>query len=161
MTGWVVSELKPRVRSSPAPPPAPEIVGRLTAKQLRDPVLVTSRLCRLTEVGGEHNYVIVEVGRCRYVQFLSSCGSAVMYAEASSGQYCKRDCTCSPTLAERARLRDLGWRPPTRRKFLNFYRFCPFFSERDGYTIAEMLVATLDVFGWRGQPLLMKEYLDW
>src|SRR5438093_6610251 len=81
MTGWVVSELKPRVRSSPAPPPAPEIVGRLTAKQLRDPVLVTSRLCRLTEVGGEHNYVIVEVGRCRYVQFLSSCGSAVMYAE--------------------------------------------------------------------------------
>src|SRR5207249_11623094 len=77
-------------------------------------IQIASLLRRVTEEGGGHNFVIFEVGHCHYVQFATSCGSAVLYGEASSGRYCTPNCTCSPTAAQRARLRSLGWRPPTR-----------------------------------------------
>jgi len=118
-------------------------------------------LRRLTEEGGSRNFVIFEVGEHHYVQFRSSCGSAVMYGEASSGQYCRPNCPYAPTAAERTRLLGLGWRPPTRRKFLNFYRFWPFISERDRQAIAETAVGTLELFGWDGEPLKVKLHLDW
>ncbi len=70
----------------------------------------------LTEEGGASNFVIFQVGECPYVQFLASCGSAVMYGEASSGH-------------RRA--------------------------------IADQTVATLELFGWRGQVLEAKLHLDW
>ena len=124
-------------------------------------VQIASTLRRMTEAGGGHNFVIVQVGRCHYVQFATSCGSAVMYGEASSGRYCTPGCTCAPTAAQQARLRSLGWRPPTRRKFLNFYRWWPLITERDRQVIAETAIATLRVFGWRGEPLKVKFHLDW
>src|SRR5215470_8917209 len=99
-----------------------ETIERLTRKQFADRTAVTARLRRLTEAGGDHNYLIVEVGPCRSIQFLSSCGAAVIYAEVSSGNYCRPGCTCPPTAAERPQLLALGWRPPTKKKFLNFYR---------------------------------------
>ena len=151
----------------------PEVVGRarLTPVQLCDPAVmaivhagaedrIAHLLRHLTEGGGSHNFVIFEVGRCRYVQFATSCGSAVMYGEASSGRYCAQNCTCSPTAVERARLLRLGWRPPTR-KFLNFYRYWPFITQADRQAIAEIALATVDVFGWHGEPLKAQLHLDW
>ena len=124
-------------------------------------VQIASALRRMTEEGGGHNFLIVEVGRCHYVQFATSCGSAVLYGEASSGRYCTPGCTCPPTAAQQALLRSLGWRPPTRRKFLNFYRWWPLITERYRHAIDETAVATLRVFGWRGEPLQVKFHLDW
>jgi hypothetical protein len=118
-------------------------------------------LRRLTEEGGTNNFVIFEVGECHYVQFLASCGTAVMYGEASSGRYCRPNCTCAPNAAERRRLLELGWRPPTRRKFLNFYRYWPFITADDRKAIVDQTVATLELFGWRGEPPKVKLHLNW
>src|SRR6266567_4560696 len=96
-------------RDDLAPSLAPGSASRQIGEYLR----------RLTEEGGSHNFVILQVGRCHYVQFSTSCGSATMYGEASSGRYCTLGCTCLTTPAQRARLLRLGWRPPTRTKLLN------------------------------------------
>jgi hypothetical protein len=138
-----------------------ETIESLTRGQLADRTAVIARLRRLTEAGGDHNYLIVEIGVCRYVQFLSSCGSAVIYAEVSSGKYCRPGCPCPPTPTERAQLLALGWRPPTKRKFLNFYRFAPFLGQADGHAMSAVLEATVRVVGGRGARLRVKEYLDW
>ena len=122
---------------------------------------VAELLRRLTEEGGSDNFVIVEVGDCRYVQFLSACGSATIHGETSSGRYCRSDCTCAPSAAAQTRLRSLGWRPPTRRKFLNFYRCWPVITPHDRQAIAGMAVATLSTLGWDGEPLNVRLHLDW
>ena len=85
-----------------------DAIGYLTRAQVHDYTIVAARLRSLTEEGGEHNYLILEVGPCRYIQFLSSCGSAMIYAEASSGRYCRPACNCGPTPSERMRLLRLG-----------------------------------------------------
>src|SRR5262249_21395467 len=109
---------------------------------------------------GAHNYLIVEISPCRYVQFLASCGSAVIYAEASSGNYCRPGCTCPPTPAERAQLLELGWRPPTKRKFRNFYRYASFIGVADAHAMSALLAATLRILGGRGVHVRVKEHLD-
>ncbi len=139
-------------RDELAPSLAPGSASRQIGEYLR----------RLTEEGGSHNFVIFQVGRCHYVQFAASCGSATMYGEASSGRYCTPGCTCLTTPAQRAHLRRLGWHPPTRTTRLNFYRYWSFISEHDPRTIAETVVATLEIFGWAdGVSAKVNLHLDW
>jgi hypothetical protein len=48
-----------------------ETIERLSRKQLADRTAVTARLRRLTEVGGDQNYLVVEIGVCRRAAPLS------------------------------------------------------------------------------------------
>jgi hypothetical protein len=141
-----------------------------SAEQLRDPITLTPRsavqqsvevMRQLSEEGGSHNFVIFDVDDCRYVQLGSSCGSAVMYGEVSSGRYFTPRCTFALTATQRKRLLSLGWRPPTKRKFLNFYRYWPFVTGHDHRAMAEIVVATVEAMGWDGTPLPGKLHLDW
>jgi len=43
---------------------------RLTTTHLVERTHFIARLRRLTEAGGDHSYLIVEVGPCRYIQSL-------------------------------------------------------------------------------------------
>ena len=123
--------------------------------------LIADYLRRLTEEGGTHNFLVLGIDGHRYVQFSTSCGSATMYGEVSSGRYCTPGCTCGPNAAEQASLRALGWRPPTRRKFLNFHRDWTFITADDRRAIADTVIGTLQVFGWRDEPLEVNFHLDW
>lgn len=126
---------------------------------------IVAALRRLTEEGGGHNFVIIETDRspCFYVQFATSCGSATVYGEAASGRYCTPSCPFKLNAAQRAQLLRLGWRPPTRRKYLNFSRHWPLITDGDRRAVAETAVETLkSVYGWRGDvPLQVQLHLDW
>ncbi len=140
--------------------------GPAARRQERQKQLITSDLIgeylrRLTEEGGSHNFLILGVDGHRYVQFATSCGSAVIHGEVSSGRYCTPGCTCGPDEAERAGLRALDWHPPTRRKFLNFHRSRPFITAEDRQAIADTVIATLEVLGWKGEALEVTFHLDW
>lgn len=122
---------------------------------------LAEHLRRLTEEGGGHNFVILHADETKnyYVQFGTSCGSAVMYGEAVSNRYLRSPFTL--TRAQRASLLSLGWRPPTRRN-LNFWRHWPVITAADRSAIAEVALATLKtVYGWQGGPLQVKLHLDW
>ena len=86
---------------------------------------IISALRRLTEEGGGHNFIIVIADETKnyYVQFGTCCGSAVIYGEAVSDRYLSPPFTL--TRAPRAALLSLGWSPPTRRKYPNFWRHWP------------------------------------
>jgi len=117
---------------------------------------------RLTEEGGGHNYVVLVADETKnyFVQFGTSCGSAVIYGEAVSDRYLHPP--FSLTRAQRASLLSLGWRPPTRRKHPNFWRHWPVITQADRSAIAEMALATLQtVYGWQGGPLQVRLHLDW
>jgi len=125
-------------------------------------IQIASSLRRLTEEGGGHNFIILVADETKnyFVQFGTSCGSAVIYGEAVSDRYLRSPFALTRPL--RAALLSLGWRPPTRRKYPNFYRYWPLITDADRRAVAEMAVETLKtVYGWRGGPLQVKLHLDW
>jgi type III secretion system-like peptide-binding chaperone len=102
----------------------------------------------LTEQGGSHNFVILEVNdeKNYYVQFSASCGGAVIQGEAVSERYVLAP--LSP--AQRAGLLGLGWRRPTVRKWPNYYRFWTVLTDRERLAVADVALETLQqVYGWQ------------
>jgi len=94
-----------------------------SAEPIREHIVSTLR--EMTEVGGVHNFLILEPDPTRnyYVQFATSCGSAVIQYEAVSD----RHLSAPLTQAQRDELQRLGWRRPTPRKWPNHFRLarCP------------------------------------
>jgi hypothetical protein len=133
----------------------------LDKETTRDQII--SALQRLTDEGGEHNFVILRAddNKNYYLQFGTSCGSAVIYGEAVGNTYLQRPFILNRD--QRAMLTRLGWRPPTRKKFPNFYRWWPVINERDRTAIADVALETLEsVYGWRSDPPLpIRLHLDW
>ena len=128
---------------------------------------IVSLLRRLVEEGGDHNFVIFEAvktgGRSAnyYVQFGTSCGSAVIYGEAVSNHYLERPFTLGKR--QKARLARLGWNPPRRGKSPNYSRYWQVLNDQDREAVAAAAIATLRlVHGWWGDtPLEVKLHLDW
>ena len=123
---------------------------------------LAENLRRLTEEGGGHNYVILVADEAKnyFVQFGTSCGSAVIYGEAVGDRYLHPPFTL--TRAQRKSLLSLGWHPPTRRKYPNFWRHWPVITAPDRSAIADVALATLKaVYGWQGGPLQVRLHLDW
>jgi type III secretion system-like peptide-binding chaperone len=122
---------------------------------------LAATLRRLGEEGGSHNYVILEVNdeKNYYVQFATSCGSAVVRGEAVSDRYVSAP--LSP--AQRASLQALGWRRPTVRKFPNYYHLWTVLNDTHRLAIADFALETLEqVYGWRRDaPLQIKTHLNW
>jgi hypothetical protein len=122
---------------------------------------IASALRQMTEVGGGHNFIILETGEKKnlYVQFATSCGSAVILGEAVSDRYLR-----APLSREQsAELRRLGWRPPTRRKWPNYFRLWTVLNDAHRRAIANIALETLEqVYGWRREdPLQITTHLDW
>ncbi len=114
---------------------------------------------RLTEDGGASNFVILSADEHHYVQFRSCCGSAVINGEAVSNRFLAAPFKL--TARQQAQILRLGWRPPTRRKYPNFYRFWSVLTDRDRQAIAEVALATLDVYGWPSdRPFAVRGHLD-
>lgn len=122
---------------------------------------LAATLRRLTEEGGSHNYVILEVNdeKNYYVQFATSCGSAVVCGEAVSDRYVLAP--LSP--AQRASLHGLGWRRPTVRKWPNYFHLWTVLNDTHRRAIADFALETLEqVYGWwREAPLRVKTHLNW
>ena len=122
---------------------------------------LAATLRRLTEEGGSHNYVILEVNdeKNYYVQFGTSCGSAVVYGEAVSERYVLAP--LSP--AQRASLHGFGWRRPTVRKFPNYFHLWTVLNDTHREAIANFALDTLEqVYGWqRDASVKIKTHLDW
>jgi len=113
-----------------------------------------SVLRRLTEDGGSKNFVILSTGEY-YVQFLSCCGSATLYGEAVSERF------ASLSAKQQAQIRRLGWRPPTRGKYPNFYHYFPVIDDRDRGAIADKVLTTFEVYRrCSDQPLAVELILD-
>ncbi len=128
---------------------------------------IVSLLRRLVEEGGDHNFVIFESaetgGRSAnyYLQFGTSCGSAVIYGEAVSNYYLERPFRLSNR--QKAQLARLGWNPPRPKKSPNYYRYWQVLNDRDRDAVVVVAVATCRlVYGWRGDtPLEVSLHLDW
>jgi hypothetical protein len=149
----------------PATPGADARVRNARLPETREAVRhrIVAALRRLTEEGGEHNFVILRADDQRnyYLQFATSCGSAVVLGEAVSNLYLQARFALTP--GQIATLRRLGWRPPTKRKFPNFYRWWPVITDRDREAIADVALATLErVYRWRSAtPLTLRLRLNW
>jgi len=115
----------------------------------------------LTEQGGSHNFVILEVNdeKNYYVQFSASWGGAVIQGEAVSERYVLA--ALSP--AQRASLLRLGWRRPTVRKWPNYYRFWTVLTDRDRLAVADVALETLQqVYGWqRDSAVRIIVHMNW
>ena len=115
----------------------------------------------LTEQGGSHNFVILEVNdeKNYYVQFSASCGGAVVQGEAVSERYVLTP--LSP--AQRAGLLGLGWRRPTDTKLPNYYRFWTVLTDRDRLAVADVALETLQqVYGWqRDSAVRIIIHMNW
>jgi len=135
--------------------------ARLTEPTSRQQILTAFR--RMTEEGGDHNFVVLRADDRKnyYVQFATRCGSAVLYGEAVSNVNLPAPFALTPIKI--GALIELGWRPPTRRKFPNFYRWWPVISDRDREAVVDMALATLErVYCWRRDaPLPLRLHLDW
>lgn len=122
---------------------------------------IVSTLRQMTEVGGVHNFLILEADPAKnfFVQFATSCGGAVIHYESVSDRYL----SAPLTQAQRDELQRLGWRRPTPQKWPNYFRLWRTLTDMDRQELADHALETLErVYAWRRDaPLRTKTHLDW